>query len=181
MTGQPEPLDPSDRALADALRESSPDEPAGELLTLDQLAQRTGLSVTLLETLAREGLLVPSRDDTDPDRDDDPRYAAAEVEALSAGLDLLRAGLPLGELLALARRFDAAMGDVAEHAVEVFTRFVRDPVQGTAPDPDEAATRLVEAFETMLPAASRLVAHRFRGLLLARARDRLGDAGEPGP
>lgn len=155
-----EALDPWDRALLDALE--SPD----ELSTLDELAAQADVSLPLLEALARGGLLIPKASDPD-------RYDPGEADAVSAGLQLVEAGLPLAELMNLARQMDEAMRPIAAQAVEVFATFVRDSVEATAESDVDAAARLVEAFRTMLPATSRLVGHHFRGLLLAQARARM--------
>lgn len=155
-----EDLDPWDRALLDAL------DGQDELATLDQLAAQADVSLPLLEALARGGLLIPKS--TDPDR-----YDPGEADAVSAGLQLVEAGLPLAELMNLARQMDEAMRPIAAQAVEVFATFVRDSVEATAESDVDAAARLVEAFRTMLPATSRLVGHHFRGLLLAQARARM--------
>lgn len=168
-----QPLDPADAALAAALSAPLPGEDDGadgELLPLPELAERTGLSLPLLEALEREGLLIAR--DQHP-----PRFAPADAEAVRAGLALVDAGLPLAELLDLARRTDEALREVAGHAVDLFVAFVRDPVQGTAATSDEAAERLVTAFRAMLPATERLVGHHFRRLLVAAARERLTATG----
>ncbi len=163
-----ETLDPWDRALLDALeRPLADDEPTAEPLTLEQLAERTGISSVLLEMLSREGLLRARR------QDPEPRYDPADAEAVAAGFELLEAGLPLAELLDLARRTDEAMRPIAAQAVEVFARFVRDSVEATAESEEEAARRLVAAFRRMLPATSRLVGHHFRTLLVTEAHRRL--------
>lgn len=156
-------MDPRDIALQRALG------PADEasLLTLPQLAEEAGLSLPLLEALARQGLLIPRR------RDPEPRYHLDDADAIRSGLELVEAGLPLGELLELARRADEAMRPVAEAAVDAFVRFVSDPVEGTTPSQEDAAARLVEAFEQMLPATRRLVGQHFQMLLIADARRRL--------
>lgn len=159
MTGR---LDPWDQALLTAL------EPEADLLTLDELAFKTGLPPTLLEVVAREGFIKPVK--TEPQ----PRFDARDVEPIRAGLSLVEEGLPLAELLDLARQMDAAMQPVAEQAIELFVRFVRDSVEANAGSPEEAAARLVAAFTTMLPATGRMVDHHFRSLLLAGARRRLG-------
>jgi hypothetical protein len=85
----------------------------------------------------------------------------------------VEAGLPLAELLELARSMNDAMQPVADRAVEVFAEFVRDSVEANAGSEEDAARRLVEAFTTMLPATGRLVDHHFRRLLIAGARARL--------
>ena len=47
-------------------------------------------------------------------------------------LRLLEYGLPLGELLSLARDTDDAMVALAERAVELFDEHVRKPIRDTA-------------------------------------------------
>lgn len=157
-------MDARDQALHQALQTEDND----PLLTLSELAEQSGLSLPLLEALARQGLLVP-RTETD-----EARYQAGDAEAVKAGLDMVSAGLPLAELLEVARQADEAMRPVAETAVDTFVRFVRDPVEGTAVSDEEATARLMQAFETMLPAAGRLVSHHFQRLLVDGARRRLG-------
>ncbi|MFN2588785.1 MAG: MerR family transcriptional regulator, partial [Actinomycetota bacterium] len=143
-------LDAADQALVAALETPPPDAPSGRFLSLDELATRTGVSPALLRAIEREGLLVPRA------TDDGPAYTQDDAAAVTAGLQLLEAGLPLGELLALAREHDAAMRPVAERAVDLFVRFVRDPIRGAASTEEEAAARLTEAFAKMLPATGAL-------------------------
>lgn len=157
-------LDAADEALVAAIEAPSP---GADDLTLDALAERTGVSPALLQAIEREGLLVPR------ETDDGPVYTEDDAAAVAAGLQLLEAGLPLGELLALAREHDAAMRPVAQKAVDLFVRFVRDPIRGAAPDETEAAAKLTEAFATMLPATGALVGSHFRRLLIAEAQARL--------
>lgn len=157
-------LDAPDAALAGAMAD---DEHAP--FDLDGLAEEVGATRALLEAVERAGLLLPHH----ADDDGTPRYSAADVAAVRAGLTLLEAGLPLGELLDLARRTDAAVDAIAGPAVDAFLRFVRDPVRGTAGSDDEAAERLVTAYQRMLPATEHLVAHHLRRRLLATAGQRL--------
>jgi hypothetical protein len=156
-------LDPWDEALLAALEQN----PQEQLLSLPELAEASNLSAALLEVVVREGFLTPVSDDPEP------RFALADAESLKAGLALVEAGLPLGELLDLARRTDAAMRPIAEQAVDVFARFVRDSVEANAENDEEAIRKLVAAFTTMLPATGRLVDHHFRRLLVEGARRRL--------
>jgi DNA-binding transcriptional MerR regulator len=136
------------------------------------LAVVAGTDVTLLASVARAGLLLPHH----VDETGTARYSAADVEAVRAGLALLDAGLPLAELLALAGPTDAAVRAIAEQAVDAFLRFVRDPVLGTVTDEDEAGRRLVTAYQHMLPATERLVAHHLRRRLILAALERLAEA-----
>jgi DNA-binding transcriptional MerR regulator len=157
-----------DSALAAALAGPLPGEHV-ERLSLEQLAERTGVSTTLLEVLAREGLLVP--------RADDPQgpYTAADVDAVNAGLALMEAGVPLSELLALARDHDRAMRALAERAVDLFARYVMDPIRGESESEAEAAQRMVAALQAMLPAASAVVSHHVGRRMMAAARARIDD------
>ena len=158
--------DDSDQALAAALAGPLPGESV-ERLTLDELAERTGVSPTLLEVIVREGLLVP--------RSGDPQapYTASDVEAVRAGLALLEAGVPLSELLALAREHDEAMRALADRAVDLFARYVVDPIRAATESEAEAAQRMVSALQAMLPAASAVVSHHIGRRLLSAARDRI--------
>jgi DNA-binding transcriptional MerR regulator len=171
LTGE---LDPIDAALAAAVSGPLPgeDPEGGKLMTLEQLAAHTGVSETLLEAIARTGLLLSDAGERG--------YTSADADAVRAGLKLLEAGLPLSELLDLARRHDAAMTDIAEQAVDVFVRFVRDPLRASARADDSAAERIVDSFNTMLPATAALVAHHFRRRLLQIARARMEREGVEG-
>jgi len=175
--GQPAPagdrgglgeLDAGEEALAVALAGPLPgeDSPDARRYSLQDLAAETGMSPTVLEALAREGILIPRSAADAP-------YTSADVTAVEAGLALLEAGVPLSELLALARRHDVVMREVAAHAVDLFARFVRDPIRSAEHDTDAASARMVAALQTMLPAASQIVAHHFRRLLLQAARERI--------
>lgn len=159
-------VDAPEQALAAALSQSLPGE-SEERLTLEQLAERTGVSLTLLEAIAREGLLLP--------RSDNPEapFTAADADAVKAGLALLEAGVPLSELLALAREHDEAMRALANRAVDLFARYVVDPIRGTTESEAEAAERMVAALQAMLPAASAVVAHHIGRRLVAAARERI--------
>lgn len=159
-------LDAADEALVAAIEAPAAGHPAA-VLTLEALAERTGVSPALLQAIEREGLLVPR------ETDEGPVYTEDDAATVAAGLQLLEAGLPLGELLALAREHDSAMRPVAQRAVDLFVRFVRDPIRGTAPTDEEAAAKLTEAFAAMLPATGALVGSHFRRLLIAEAQARL--------
>jgi DNA-binding transcriptional MerR regulator len=164
-------LDTADEALVEALVASVPETGGNdEQLSREQLAQQTGVPETLLAAIEREGLLSPRGSTSDP------RYRRDDVAAVRAGLRLLEAGLPLSELLALARGHDQAMRETAERAVDLFLRFVRDPIRAEASDDSDAAQRLVDAFRNMLDSTTDLVAHHFKRVLLAAAEARLGDS-----
>lgn len=170
--GHAQVLDDVDAALAEALATPLPDEGPGGLLTLEELAAASDTPLVVLEALARERLLLP-RDPGDPEAGEPPRWAMDDAAVVDAGMALLSAGLPLAELLELARRADEALRPLADHAVETFLRYVRDPVRGTTDDDGAAADELVAAFRSMLPATGTLVGGHFRRLVVASARERI--------
>ena len=155
-------LDAADEALMTAVAGGDGD---GPLLTLDELAAATGLPAALLQAVEREGLLIPRL------VDGEPRYTRADAEGARAGLGLLEHGLPLADLLDLARAHHAAVRDTAERAVALFDEHVRGPLSREGLDAAEAAARLVAAFDEVLPATVTLVAHHFRRTLLAVAAE----------
>ena len=161
-------LDAADEPLAAAVVDAA----EGELLTLDELASRAGVPTALLDAILREGLLVPRS------RDGEVRFAASDISLVSAGLRLLEVGLPLPELLALARRHHAATRAIAEDAVTLFDEHVREPLRTTELSAEARAQRLVEAFRTLLPTVTALVEHHFRAVLLEVAQEHLEAVGE---
>ena len=164
-------LDPTDEPLAAAVAAADTETPE-EFLTLAQLAERSGVPGALLEAVAREHLLVARI------HDGEARYTTADVAVVQQGLRLLEQGLPLPELLNLARAHHEQTRDIAETAVELFDRYVRTPLRASDLPDDEKADRLVEAFRTLLPAVTTLVAHHFRRVLLEVAQEHLESVGE---
>jgi DNA-binding transcriptional MerR regulator len=165
-------LDKADEALVEALAGPVPGEEQNEeFLTVDELAERIGVSPALIHAIERENLLVPRM------HDGIPQYTSADAAAASAGLTLLETGLPLSELLDLAREHNQSARRTAERAVEMFDEYVRGPIRDSASSDEEAADQLVEAFRKMLPATVALVAHHFRRVLLATAQERIEKVG----
>jgi DNA-binding transcriptional MerR regulator len=169
-------LDQADRALVAAVGNgaASEDQAGQEWLTIEALAERSGIPLPLLHAVEREGLLVPRS------HGGEPRYTPTDVDAAAAGLRLLQLGLPLPELLELARDHSAAVRATAERAVELFDRHVRRPLRELELPEGEAAARLVAAFEELLPATLTVVAHHFRRTLLAVAREHIERVGTEG-
>jgi DNA-binding transcriptional MerR regulator len=163
-------LDAADEALVAAV--ATPPEEDDVTFTIEELSERSGIPLGLLQAVVKEGLLIPRRG-----ADGAPRFTTADVDAGAAGLRLLEAGLPLPEVLDLARRHDAAMRDVAERAVQLFDAHVRHPLREAGLPEDEAAARLVEAFTTLLPATTELVTHHFRRTLLNVAQEHIDAVG----
>jgi DNA-binding transcriptional MerR regulator len=164
-------LDAADVPLAAAVAGAQAGD--ADLLTLDELAVRVGVPAPLLDAVAREGLIVAQQ------RDGATGYTSADAEVLRAGLRLLEAGFPLPDLLALARRHHDATRAIAADAVEMFDAHVRHPIQTSDLDDDTKAQRLVDAFGTLLPTVTTLVANHFRSVLLEVAQEHLEAVGAP--
>ena len=163
-------LDPADEPLAAAVAgaESADEERFG----IDELAARVGVPQPMLDALLREGLLIPRM------VGGEPSFTSADVTMLKGGLRLLEAGLPLPELFALARHHHEVTREVAAEAVELFDTWVRKPIRASDLPEDEKAERLVEAFRTLLPAVTALVAHHFGRILLQVAQEHLESVGD---
>lgn len=159
--------DPADTDLALAVAAARGEAAEGDLLTLDEFADRSGVPASLIQAVEREGIELGRI------QDGQTRYTAADIEMVRGALRLLEYGLPLGELLALARDTNKAMVALASRAVELFDTYVRKPIRDTAASDDAAAAQLVEAFDSLLPAVTNLVANHFRRVLLDQAEDRL--------
>ena len=159
-------LDPADADLAVAIAAARGEARQDELLTLDGFASRSGVPASLIQAVEREGIELGRT------VDGEVRYTAADTDMVRGALRLLEYGLPLGELLSLARDTNDAMVALATRAVELFDEHVRKPIRDTA-DAEDAAVQLVEAFDTLLPAVTNLVANHFRRVLLAEAEERL--------
>ena len=159
-------LDPADADLAVAIAAARGEARQDELLTLDGFASRSGVPASLIQAVEREGIELGRT------VDGEVRYTAADIDMVRGALRLLEYGLPLGELLSLARDTNDAMVALAGRAVELFDEHVRKPIRDTA-GAEDAAAQLVEAFDALLPAVTNLVANHFRRVLLAEAEERL--------
>lgn len=154
--------DPTEHALREAIEPRESD-----LLTIEELSETSGISVTVLSMLVREGWLSPHSTARGE------RFDRDDLGAVKAGMQLIDAGLPMAELLDLARKMDIAMDPLAEQAVDVFARFVRDSVELESASSQEAADRLALAVDDMLPTTSALVGEHFRRLVIKHATRRL--------
>ena len=153
-------------AVAVASSSASGDEPAATL-SLDEFSEASGVPASLIQAVEREGIKLGRR------IDGDDRYTSADIELVRTALRLLEFGLPLAELLALARDADTAMRGLAERAVDLFDEHVRKPIRDTASDDERAAEQMVDAFRELLPAVTTLVSHHFRRVLLETAEDHI--------
>jgi DNA-binding transcriptional MerR regulator len=156
----------ADLAAAVAAARSST-EAEEELLTLDGFARRSGVPASLIQAVEREGIRLGRV------VDGEIRYTPADMEMVRAALRLLEFGLPVAELLSLARDTHTAMVGLAERAVELFDEHVRKPIRDTAASEEQAAEQMVEAFSKLLPSVTEMVADHFRRVLLEVAQEHI--------
>jgi DNA-binding transcriptional MerR regulator len=156
-------LEPSDESLVAAVtRPASP-----QTLTLEELAERSGVAAPLLKSLESAGLLVPI------EGGDEPLYPAEDLDAIAAGMQLIAAGVPIGALIELGREYAAASDSVARQAVELFDHHVRERIQAEGGETEAAERRLLALFNELLEASGVLVRHHFQRTLLRAAREHI--------
>lgn len=160
----------ADRALFDALSKPIRTGHPAEYLTMDELSQRTSIPRPLLQSLVNEGLIPPVK------INDLEVFPSSDIEIARAGLALLESGIPLSELLELAKRHHHATRKNALLAIELFDEYVRNPITQKSDSP-ESSKQLIEAFNRLLPAAVALVAGHFERTLLALAQRHLEQVG----
>lgn len=162
-------LGPADADLAAAVAAARGGD-GDELLTLEEFADRSGVPASLIQAVEREGIRLGRA------AEGRERYTAADISLVRTALRLLEFGLPLGELLSLARDADEAMRALAERAVELFDEHVRKPIRDTAASDPAAAEQMVTAFGELLPAVTQLVSDHFRRVLLETAEAHIEQA-----
>jgi DNA-binding transcriptional MerR regulator len=150
----------ADAGLAAAVAAERGESGDGDLLSLDAFASASGVPASLIQAVEREGIRIGH------EVGGETKYTPGDIELVRTALRLLEFGLPLGDLLALAGEADRSMRGLADRAVELFDEHVRKPIRDTAPDPDAASARMVEAFQELLPAVTLIVSHHFRRVLL---------------
>jgi DNA-binding transcriptional MerR regulator len=156
-------LEASDEALVAAVTRPT----APQTLTLEELAERSGVAAPLLKNLEQAGLLVPV------EGGDQPLYPADDLEALAAGMQLLAAGVPLASLIELGRDYAEATDRTARLAVELFDRHVRERIQSEGGETEAAERKLLDLFNQLLEASGTLVRHHFQRTLLRAAREHI--------
>ncbi len=154
---------------AETLRTLVSKERGERSLTRAQLSEQTGVPEALIAAVETAGLLQPSTVATKA------RYGDADVQILRAGLEIMRHGFPLDELLRLATSHAKGVEKVCASAVDLFDRYVRK-----AGEAGVSSEEVAETFRRLLPAVTTLVALHFQRTLLSRALARLSAHGDAG-
>jgi DNA-binding transcriptional MerR regulator len=141
------------------------DEGVGErTFSRAELAREAGLPEALLRAVESAGLIEPMH------VSGVARFVEADLEMARAALTILGAGFPLGELLQLAITHARNIRGVADSAIDLFDDHIRKA------DIDDVA--ITDAFRSLLPQVTRLVALHFQRTLVNRALERLGTKSE---
>ncbi|MAE93226.1 MAG: hypothetical protein CL910_01060 [Deltaproteobacteria bacterium] len=160
--GRPAP--PASDRLLDALVE---EHVGARTFSRQELAAQAGVPETLVTAAQAAGLVEPIQ------AGGEERFGEADLEMARAGLELLGAGFPVHELLALAVRHAEHVREVSEAAIALFDEHVRKDPGGRERD----ASRVTDQFRTLLPLLTRLVAQHFQRTLVHRAMERVADRG----
>lgn len=146
-----------------------------ESLTLLEVADRARVPPSLLRSLEASGLLRPLT------VGEGCHYTGADVRAVRMLLSLVGGGVPLEEFMAVARTQIDAATTVAEGAVDLFLRYVRQPLLDSDLSPEQEAERLVTAFRLMVQAANGLISYNVERMmvnLVEEELERLGTGAE---
>ncbi|MBV9255614.1 MAG: hypothetical protein JO054_15385 [Actinobacteria bacterium] len=107
----------------------------------------------------------------------EPRFTSADVRAVKMLLSLIGGGVPMEEFMDVARVQLEANDAVAKGAVDLFLRYVREPLLTSHLSQKEEATRMVASFRLMLQAVSELIAYNFQRVALEKLTKELADEG----
>jgi DNA-binding transcriptional MerR regulator len=135
-----------------------------ERLTLTELAERTGMPVPMLRSLEASGVLRPVNAGTEP------TYTTADARAVRMLLMLVGSGVPMEEFMSVARVQLEAADTVAREAVELFMRYIREPLCASGLPQRQEAERMVASYRLLVKAASALIAYNFERTMLEVAQ-----------
>jgi DNA-binding transcriptional MerR regulator len=148
-----------------------------EHLAPHELADRTRMPLAVLRSLEASGVIRPRQGSAGP------YYTGADVRAVRMLLSLIGVGLPMEEFMRLARLQIATMQEVAGGAVDLYAKYVREPLRTAGLDPVDEDERAEAAFGLLIQAATSLVAYSFERMLRnawavekAKSSDELGRA-----
>jgi DNA-binding transcriptional MerR regulator len=142
-------------------------------LAPQELADRTRVPLAVLRSLEASGVIRARQGSGGA-----PYYTGADVRAVRMLLSLLGVGLPMEEFMQLARLQIATMQEVAGGAVQLYAKYVGEPLRAAGLDPHEEGERAEAAFSLLVQAATSLVAYSFERMLRnAWAAEKAGSTG----
>ena len=128
--------------------------------SLREVAEQSGVPPAMLRSLVASGVLRPRQ------VEGELIYTEFDVRAVRMLLSLLGSGLPMEEFMRVARVQLEAADAVAEGAVELFLRYVREPLREMHIEDVEEAERLAAGFRLMLEATTMLMTYNFHRMVL---------------
>jgi DNA-binding transcriptional MerR regulator len=138
------------------------DEPGNEGLRLRDVAEQSGVPIEMLRSLEASGVLRPRRGD------DGPLYGTADVRVVGCMLLLVGSGIPMDRFLEVVERHIESSKATADDAVELFRRFVEEPLRASVGGGEEQAElRVAQALEAMAAAIGELAAYLIERQVLA--------------
>jgi len=146
-------------------------EAAEEMFSLRELSERSRVPPSMLRSLAASGVLRPRGSG------EAAYYTSADVRAVRDLLSLIGTGLPMEEFMRVAHVELEAIEATAAQAVELFLRFVREPLKAARLPARDEAERLVEAFRLMLHSTTSLMAYNFQRAVLNAAHETIEAGG----
>jgi len=162
-----------DRPLLPVMAATGADD--DEHLAPHELADRTRVPLAVLRSLEASGVIRPRQGTAGP------YYTGADVRAVRMLLSLIGVGLPMEEFMRLARLQIAAMQEVAGGAVDLYAKYVREPLRAAGLDPVDEEERAEAAFGLLIQAATSLVTYGFERMLRnAWAAEKAKAGEEPG-
>ena len=155
-------------------------------LSLAQLAAASGLDQAVCEVALAAGLITAIGDSASPGtakgagksvgKAAELRFSPSAAEMLKVGVQLLEAGIPLEDLLAIASFHAANIDKVAESAVSLFADYLlhadEQPGHGDAGDAAGQPADLGDLVERLVPLVTNLVAQHFQRTLVDKATQR---------
>jgi len=159
---------PAARGEASLLRALVEEGAGGERrLTRAELAAEAGVPEALVRAVEASGIAEPLG------VGDEATFGESDLQMARAAMRILESGFPLPRLLALALTHARSVQSTCEAAIDLFDEHVRRPAEGTGD-----AEVITEAFRSLLPQLTRLVALHFQRTLVNRALERLAGADE---
>ena len=130
-----------------------------EHLAPQELAERTRVPLAVLRSLEASGVIRARQGPGGP------YFTGADVRAVRMLLNLLGVGLPMEDFMQLARLQISTMQEVAAGAVQLYSKYVVEPLRAAGLDPHEEDERAEAAFGLLVQAATSLVAYGFERML----------------
>ncbi len=122
----------------------------GDMRTLEQAAEDTGLEPALIERIVTALGMSPARARS---------LSADDVQLLRYVAAVLSAGLPLVATLQLVRVYGQAMAQVADAEVRLFHLYVHEPLMRSGATGVEMAEEMLALTRELLPLASPVMDH----------------------